>query len=45
MLCTLEIVISPTARLIEFYTARETDVQRLYIVCHELGLGFGTPLG
>jgi hypothetical protein len=37
------VIISSTARLNEYYLARESDAQRLYTVCHELGHGFGLP--
>jgi hypothetical protein len=36
-------IISSTARLNEFYLARESDAQKLYTACHELGHGFGLP--
>lgn len=39
----LNTIISSTARLNEYYLARESDAQRLYTVCHELGHGFGLP--
>jgi chemotaxis protein histidine kinase CheA len=36
-------IISSTARLNEYYLSRESDAQKLYTACHELGHGFGLP--
>jgi hypothetical protein len=36
-------IISSTAKLNEYYLAREGDAQRLYTACHEIGHGFGLP--
>mmetsp|Transcript_3589 Transcript_3589/g.6304 ORF Transcript_3589/g.6304 Transcript_3589/m.6304 type:complete len:656 (+) Transcript_3589:303-2270(+) len=36
-------ILSSTARLNEYYLARESAEQRLYTACHELGHGFGLP--
>ena len=36
-------IVSSTARLNEFYLNFESDAQKLYTSCHELGHGFGLP--
>ena len=36
-------IVSSTAKLNEFYLNYESDAQKLYTCCHELGHGFGLP--
>jgi hypothetical protein len=36
-------ITSSITRLNEYYLAHESDAQRLYTACHELGHGFGLP--
>ncbi|KAG7369451.1 hypothetical protein IV203_027197 [Nitzschia inconspicua] len=43
MLSRQNVIMSSVAYLNEYYLSRESDAQRLYTVCHELGHGFGLP--
>jgi len=36
-------IVASTAKLNEHYLSRESDAQKLYTCCHELGHGFGLP--
>lgn len=36
-------IVKSSAKMNEFYLAQETDEQRLYTLCHEIGHGFGLP--
>jgi len=36
-------IVSSTAKMNEFYLSTESDDQKLYTMCHEMGHGFGLP--
>jgi hypothetical protein len=38
-----KIIVSSTARINDYYLNSESDEQKLYTLCHEIGHGFGLP--